>query len=64
MNEIFKQNLEYTKSSVVIDFSSEGKSLLIAFGGIIGALGRPPFEFFNLTKKIEVKKIYVVSVHK
>ena len=59
MNEIFKQNLEDTKSPVVIDFSSEGKSLLIAFGGIIGALGMPPFEFFNLTKKIEVKKIYV-----
>lgn len=35
------------------------RALLVAFGGIIGALGIPPFEFFNLTKGFALSRVYV-----
>lgn len=45
---------------IATDFSSESNTLLIAFGGLKGGIGRIlPFEFFNLTKDIDTKKIYV-----
>ena len=31
----------------------------MAFGGIFGALGIPPFEFYSLTKNLSVNKIYL-----
>lgn len=44
---------------VITDLSYPGKTILIAISGIAGALGIPPFEFFNLTSPIEVNKIYL-----
>lgn len=42
------------------DFSSKSDVMLVAFGGLKGGIGRIlPFEFFNLTKDIDTKKIYV-----
>ena len=34
-------------------------ALLIAFGGIQGLLAIPPFEFFGLTRGLDVDKLYV-----
>lgn len=47
-------------TSVATDFSSDSDTLLLAFGGLKGGIGRVlPFEFWNLTKDIKTKKIYV-----
>lgn len=46
--------------SIATDFSSKSDIVLIAFGGLKKGIGRiAPFEFFNLTKNVAVKKIYV-----
>jgi len=46
--------------SIATDFSAKSDVMLIAFGGLKKGIGRiAPFEFFNLTRGIEVKKIYV-----
>lgn len=45
---------------IYTDFESESDVMLVAFGGLKGGVGRIlPFEFFNLTKDIETKKLYV-----
>jgi len=47
-------------AAIAMDFSSKSDVMLIAFGGLKKGIGKiTPFEFFNLTKGIEVKKIYV-----
>lgn len=45
--------------SLVIDFSSNSEELWVLFGGINGGLGVPIFEFGNITKDIDVKKIFI-----
>ena len=46
--------------SIAADFSPDSDVMLIAFGGLKKGIGRiAPFEFFNLTKDVLVKKIYV-----
>lgn len=55
----FKIKLEDQAAPVAVDFSSDSSTLLVAFGGIQGALGMPPFEFFNLTSTFATQKIYV-----
>lgn len=37
--------------------------MLLAFGGINGRMGMPPFEFFNLTAGFETQKIFVRDLH-
>ena len=44
---------------IAADFSNPSNSVLIAFGGILGAMGIPPFEFFSLTREMQVNKIYL-----
>jgi hypothetical protein len=48
-------------SSLLVDLSAESDVLLIAFGGIKGQLGMPPFEFFNVVGKLDfpVKRAFV-----
>ncbi len=55
----FEQKIKNPKSPVAVDLSHNNSSLLIAFGGIAGALGVPPFEFFNLSKDLNINKIYM-----
>jgi len=46
--------------SIATDFSPGSDVMLIAFGGLKRGIGKiAPFEFFNLTEGIKVKKIYV-----
>lgn len=45
--------------STVVDFSSKSKELWVFFGGINGGLGVPIFEFGNIAKDIDVKKVFV-----
>lgn len=37
--------------------------MIIAFGGIYGALGMPPFEFFNITSDLDANKIYIRDLY-
>jgi hypothetical protein len=37
---------------LALDLSIDSSSVLVAFGGIYGAMGMPPFEFFNLTRNL------------
>jgi pimeloyl-ACP methyl ester carboxylesterase len=37
----------------------DSRTLLLAFGGIAGRIGIPPFEFFALTGAIPVKRLFV-----
>lgn len=55
----FERNLKDPNLSVVSDLSFQNRPLLMAFGGIFGALGIPPFEFYRLTKNLNVNKIYL-----
>lgn len=59
MKSEFEKSLENPHSPIAIDFSSNYRSLLIAFGGIAGKMGVTPFEFFNLSKGFDVNRIYV-----
>lgn len=45
---------------VYMNFESDSDVMLVAFGGLKGGVGRIlPFEFFNITKEIGTKKLYV-----
>jgi hypothetical protein len=55
----FERNIKDPSLSVVSDLSFQNRPLLMAFGGIYGALGIPPFEFYGLTKNLKVNKIYL-----
>jgi hypothetical protein len=59
MLDSFTQMLNDPRSPLAYDFSYSHRPLLIAFGGIQGALGLPPFEFFNFTKSMQTNKLYV-----
>jgi hypothetical protein len=63
MAKNFETDLCNSESPIAIDLSPSSTSLLIAFGGIYGALGMAPFEFFNLTKNYEVNKIYIRDLY-
>lgn len=52
--------MEVGEDPLYFDFESDSDVMLIAFGGLKGGVGRIlPFEFFNLTRDIETKKVYV-----
>jgi hypothetical protein len=55
----FDSELRDTNRSVVLDLSHEHRPLIVAFGGIGGGLNIPPFEFFHLTKDLDINKIFV-----
>lgn len=42
-----------------LDMGSDSRTLLIAFGGMRGRIGMPPFEFLSLTGTIPVKRLFV-----
>ncbi|HEY4897066.1 MAG TPA: hypothetical protein VII01_13350 [Solirubrobacteraceae bacterium] len=45
------------------DMESPSRTLLIAFGGMRGRIGMPPFEFLKLTGEIPVKRLFVRDLH-
>ena len=44
---------------VVLDMEPASQTLLILFGGIAGGVSMPVFEFFRLTSKLPVKKVFL-----
>lgn len=55
----FKAGIKGDKKSTAMDLSHPGKPMIIAFGGLRGAMGVPSFEFFKLTDDLLVNRIYV-----
>ncbi len=45
--------------SVAIDIKQGARTILIAFGGMRGALGMPPFEFLRATGRLRTSRIFV-----
>jgi pimeloyl-ACP methyl ester carboxylesterase len=63
MNSTFNTDLNNTSVSIATDHNLQSQAMLLAFGGINGRLGMPPFEFFNLTAGFETQKIFVRDLH-
>lgn len=59
----FRLGLEEPTVPVCSDMSSTSRTLLIAFGGVAGRIALPPFEFFSMTAKIPVKRLFVRDLH-
>jgi hypothetical protein len=60
MTTDFQKEIEDRNRSVVVDLPFPGEPLMIAFGGFAGRMSAiPPFEFFNLTHRMRVNKVYL-----
>ena len=55
----FARSLENPDVPLSFDMTSDSGTLLLAFGGMVGRMGIPPFEFFSLTGAIPVKRLFV-----
>ena len=55
----FRRGLEDSSVSLSLDMDNDSRALLIAFGGIQGGLQIPPFEFFNATGALPIKRMFV-----
>jgi hypothetical protein len=55
----FRRSLESPAEPMSLDLDPPSDTLLIAFGGMRGQLGLPPFEFFRSTGSIPVKRLFV-----
>lgn len=55
----FRRAVEDPNRPLSLDKRADSSTLLIAFGGMQGQLGIPPFEFFKATGAIPVKKLFV-----
>lgn len=59
----FRRDLEDPSAPLSMDLDGDSGTLLIAFGGMAGELGMPPFEFFKATGGIPVKRLFVRDLH-
>jgi hypothetical protein len=59
MTERFEQDLANPASPLAVSRVSGAPAALVAFGGIVGALGIAPFEFFNATKAATLGRVFV-----
>jgi pimeloyl-ACP methyl ester carboxylesterase len=55
----FPKSLPDDDVPLSLDMSTDSRTLLVAFGGMRGRIGMPPFEFLNLTGAIPVKRLFV-----
>jgi len=55
----FRRGLERPDAPLSLNMRPRSRTLLVAFGGMRGELGMPPFEFFKATEGIAVKKLFV-----
>jgi hypothetical protein len=55
----FKRGLEDPEVPLSEDLAGGSRTLLLAFGGMVGRIGIPPFEFFSLTAELPVKRLFV-----
>ncbi len=55
----FRRAVEDPHRPLSLDMRADSGTLLVAFGGMQGQLGMPPFEFFKATGSMAVKKLFV-----
>ncbi len=55
----FREAIEDPQIALSLAASGDSRTLLLAFGGIAGRIGIPPFEFFSLTEGMPVKRLFV-----
>jgi hypothetical protein len=55
----FAERLADGSVGFVAEPPAPGRCALIAFGGIRGGLGVPPYEFFRVTEGLDVRRIFV-----
>jgi len=55
----FRQSLENPEVPLSLDMRRPSRTLLVAFGGMQGLIGMPPFEFFKASGEIPVKRLFV-----
>ncbi len=53
------KNIDDPNLSSIIELPYKDGPLLIAFGGVAGRRGPPPFELINITKNLKANKIYL-----
>jgi hypothetical protein len=58
MSSTFEDQLKNPGCPLAVS-ASASRTALLAFGGIVGALGIPPFEFFNVTRDFPLTRVYV-----
>lgn len=63
LREGFRRSVEDPNEPLSFDMGSDSSTLLVAFGGMAGQLGIPPFEFFKATGEIPVKRLFVRDLH-
>jgi pimeloyl-ACP methyl ester carboxylesterase len=59
----FRRSVEDPAVPLSLDMNRESRTLLIAFGGMAGGLGMPPFEMFKATGDLPVKRVFVRDLH-
>ncbi|WP_162515393.1 YqiA/YcfP family alpha/beta fold hydrolase [Paenibacillus pinistramenti] len=47
------------EKKVVIDYTTQSKYLYVYFGGVKSGLGIPFFEFYNISREIQSKRIFI-----
>jgi acetyl esterase/lipase len=55
----FDRSLKDPDAPLSVDMDHDSSKLLIAFGGLSGKLGMPPFEFFSMTRELPIKRLFV-----
>ena len=58
----FDRALRDASTALASDYRAKAPTLLIAAGGVRQGLGLPPFEFFQLTRDLPVKRLYIRDV--
>jgi pimeloyl-ACP methyl ester carboxylesterase len=47
------------RPAIELDLAADSDVLFVAFGGLAGKIGMPPFEFFRLAGDLPVKKVFL-----
>lgn len=61
--EDFRRTLEDRGEPLCAEVLDGSQTMLIAFGGMAGMLQIPPFEFFSLTRGMDVSRLFVRDLH-
>jgi hypothetical protein len=52
-----------SEAPMSVEMDADSRTVLVAFGGMYGRIGMPPFEFFSLAGGIPVKRLFVRDLH-
>jgi hypothetical protein len=57
--KLFLERTNDDRVGLVVDLAPDSDTLLVAFGGLAGHIGMPPFEFFRVSGQLGVKRAFV-----